>query len=210
MSVPANGVKGRLLVVSHPAVVSVNQEVYRALTRRDWSVTVVVPDRWRHDYSTEALPPRALDGMEGALRPTPVLFSGRPQRHIYLANCGALCAQVNPDVAFVEAEPYALAATQWRLALTGLGIPFGVQCAENLDRPLPLPVRWLRSRVLRDAAFVAARSDSAARLARAWGAKGEVGLAPHAVPSWGSMPRTSSRPFTVGYAGQLLKKKERG
>jgi hypothetical protein len=26
----------RLLVVSHPAVVSVNQEVYRELTRRGW------------------------------------------------------------------------------------------------------------------------------------------------------------------------------
>src|ERR1035441_5452529 len=40
----------RLLVVSHPAVVSVNQEVYRELMRRGWAVTIVVPDRWRHEY----------------------------------------------------------------------------------------------------------------------------------------------------------------
>jgi hypothetical protein len=35
----------RLLAISHPAVVSVNQEVYRELARRGWDVTLVVPSR---------------------------------------------------------------------------------------------------------------------------------------------------------------------
>jgi glycosyltransferase involved in cell wall biosynthesis len=104
--------------------------------------------------------------------------------------------------------PYALAATQWGVAFKRRGIPFGVQCYENIDRELPLPVRWLRSRVLRDAAFVAARSDSAARLARDWGAAGEVDLVPPAVPAWASVPGASpERVFTVGYAGRLIESK---
>ena len=41
------GQRGRLLVVSHPAVVSVNQVPYRELASRGWEVTIVVPDRWR-------------------------------------------------------------------------------------------------------------------------------------------------------------------
>ncbi len=86
-------------------------------------------------------------------------------------------------------------------------MPFGVQCYENIDRDLPLPVRRLRSRVLRNAAFVAARSDSAARLARAWGARGEVELAPPAVPAWETAPAAAERPFTVGYAGRLVESK---
>jgi glycosyltransferase involved in cell wall biosynthesis len=110
-------------------------------------------------------------------------------------------------VAFVEAEPYALVASQWRGAFKRQGVPFGVQCYENIDRPLPRPVRWLRARVLSDAAFVAARSDSAARLAREWGARGEVGLAPPAVPAWDSVPAGAARPFTVGYAGRLVQSK---
>jgi glycosyltransferase involved in cell wall biosynthesis len=110
-------------------------------------------------------------------------------------------------VAFVEAEPFSLSATQWGRAFTRLDIPFGVQCYENIDRDLPAPIRWMRSRVLRDAAFVAARSDSAARLARAWGAKGEVDLAPPAVPDWGNLAGTGERPFTVGYAGRLVESK---
>jgi glycosyltransferase involved in cell wall biosynthesis len=136
-----------------------------------------------------------------------VALRGRPQRHFYLTNCRARCAEARPDVAFLEAEPFSLPAAQWGFALSRLGVPFGVQSYENIDRHLPLPVRWLRSRVLRDAAFVAARSDSAAKLVRAWGAKGEVGLAPPAIPPWESVPQPTNRPFTIGYAGRLVQSK---
>jgi glycosyltransferase involved in cell wall biosynthesis len=197
----------RLLVVSHPSVVSVNQEVYRELQGRGWVVEIVLPSRWRSEYSLQDMRPQVLEGMQDTLRPTPVALRGRPQRHFYLANCRVIAARSRADVAFVEAEPFAISATQWRRALTGLGVPFGVQCAENIDRHLPLPIRMMRSRVLRDAAFVATRSESASRLAREWGAKGEVALAPHAVPSWTSVPAHSTRPFTVGYAGRLVSSK---
>jgi glycosyltransferase involved in cell wall biosynthesis len=203
----AQDTRGRLLAVSHPAVVSVNQEVYRELARRGWDVRIVVPSRWRHEFSNSVLTPHALEGSRASLLPTRVALSGRPQRHFYLASCHGLCARSRPDVGFVEAEPFSLSAAQWRGAFTSWGVPFGVQCAENIDRDLPMPVRWMRSRVLRDAAFVAARSDSAARLARAWGARGEVDLAPHAVPAWEPVPAAREHPFTVGYAGRLVESK---
>src|SRR2546421_339072 len=50
-SAQAPGASRRVLVVSHPAVVTVNQEVYLELARRGWEVTLVVPRRWRHEYS---------------------------------------------------------------------------------------------------------------------------------------------------------------
>jgi glycosyltransferase involved in cell wall biosynthesis len=124
-----------------------------------------------------------------------------------------MCARTRPDVAFVEAEPFALPAAQWGFAFSRRGIPFGVQCYENIDRPLPLPIRWLRGRVLREAAFVAARSETAATLARSWGARGEVGLVPPAVPHWEdeqggpSLDRRAGGAFTVGYAGRLTESK---
>jgi hypothetical protein len=91
----------RLLVVSHPAVVNVNQVVYRELSRRGWHVTVVVPSRWRHGYSPDPVVPEALEGMEAALRPTPVLLAGHPQRHVYLSRCRSLCRRLEPQVAFL-------------------------------------------------------------------------------------------------------------
>lgn len=206
-SAGAPGAHRRLLAISHPSVVNVNQEIYRELLRRGWEVTIVVPSRWRHEYSQKPVRPQALPGMEGAIRPARIAFPGRVQRHIYLASCCSLCGEIDPDVAFIEAEPYSLAATQWGHALARLGIPFGVQCYENIDRPLPSPVRWLRSRVLRDATFVAARSISAERLVHAWGAQGDVGFAPPAVPNWESVPSVPAHPFTVGYAGRLIERK---
>jgi glycosyltransferase involved in cell wall biosynthesis len=201
-----------LLVISHPAVVNVNQEVYRELARRGWDVTIVLPSRWRHEYSHAALRPEALEGMHGALRPTPVILPGRPQRHLYLTSCRLQCTRSRPQVGFVEAEPYSLATMQWSRVFARRDIPFGVQCYENIDRPLPWIIRRMRARVLRDAAFVAARSESAAQLVRAWGATGEVALAPPAVPAWelpppARAPGASERPFTVGYAGRLIESK---
>jgi glycosyltransferase involved in cell wall biosynthesis len=195
------------MAISHPAVVSVNQEPYRELVRRGWEVTIVVPKRWRHAYAEGAVEPQALAGMEDRLRPTAVALAGRQQRHFYLARAAAVCADVRPDVAFVEAEPFSLAAIQWSAALSRRQIPFGVQAAENIDRAMPAPLRALRRRVLRRAAFVAARSGSAAELARSWGARGEVALAPHAVPAWEPVEKAASPAFTVGFAGRLVESK---
>src|SRR4051794_32020350 len=155
-------VSRRLLVVSHPAVVGVNQEVYAELRRRGWEPELIVPARWRGEFSDTDVRPQPIEGLEGALRPVPVALAGRAQRHFYLARPGALIDSVRPDVAFLEAEPFSLVASQWRRPLRGRGIPFGVQVAENIDRSLPAPVMRLRSQVLRDAAFVATRSETAA------------------------------------------------
>jgi len=205
---PADDRPQRLLVASHPAVVSVNQEVYRELARRGWEVTIVVPSRWRHSYSPGFVTPTALEGMESALLPVPVAFAGRPQRHFYVTRTRSICRRSRPDVGFVEAEPFSISAFQWGTTFKRAGIPFGVQSYENIDRDFPWPLRRLRSRVLADAAFVAARSRTAAELARSWGARGEVDFAPPAVPSWESVPATGAeRPFTVGYAGRLVASK---
>jgi len=198
----------RLLVVSHPAIVSVNQEVYRELGRRGWQLTLLVPQRWRHSFAQEAIEPQALVGLEGSLRALPVAFPGRPQRYVFLRRPHTEISRARPDVAFIEEEPFALASTQWGFAFRRLGVPFGVQAYENIDRSLPAPVRMLRARVLRDAAFVAARSQTAGELARSWGARGEIGLAPPAVPAWPAQPQApAGRPFTVGYAGRLVESK---
>ncbi|HEY2570315.1 MAG TPA: glycosyltransferase [Solirubrobacteraceae bacterium] len=196
----------RLVIVSHPAVLPVNQLAYAELTRRGWDVRLLVPSRWRNDYRPLAFAPEAVPELASRMTPLPIVLAGRPQRHVYLANPLARLRRIRPDVAFFEAEPSSLAAAQWASAAARLGIPFGVQQAENLDRPLPSAIRALRSRVLGAAAFVAARSPNAAELARKWGAHGEVTVIPHHVPPWG-ISAGAHATFTVGYAGRLSAEK---
>jgi glycosyltransferase involved in cell wall biosynthesis len=198
--------RGRLFVVSHPSVIPVNQAVYARLVELGWDVRLAVPDRWHDEYSRE-IRPQALPGLEGRLRPLRVVLPGRPQRHFYAAAPGRLLRSFSPDVAFLEAECFSLSAGQWGLAARRLGVPFGVQADENMDRRLPIPTRASRSWVLRHATFVAARSRAAGDLVRRWGAAGDIRLVPHAIPPWPVFPRRSPETFTIGYAGRLVPEK---
>jgi glycosyltransferase involved in cell wall biosynthesis len=196
----------RVVVVSHPAVLPVNQLVYAELVRRGVDLQLVVPARWRHDYEPYVIRPEALAELAPRLTRLPVVLAGRPQRHLYRVRPGRVLGALRPAVVFLELEPFALAASQWAQAAARLGAPFGVQQAENLDRPLPPPVRALRGRVLQMAAFVAARSPRAAERARRWGATGEVCVVPHHVPAW-NVARRARDAFTVGYAGRISPEK---
>lgn len=197
-----------LLVVSHACVVAANQEVFRCLRERGMSLKIVVPDRWSDAYRVKKFPPNALGGMEDALIPVRTVGVGRPQRHAYVGNLPGLLRKLRPDVIVIEEESHSLAALEWGMAASMLGVPFGVQSAETLDRAFPAPIVMSRTRVLSRAAFVMARSPAAGSLATKWGARGEVALVPHAVPPWrADRERRSTGTFTVGYAGRLVPEK---
>ncbi len=198
---------GRLLAVSHPSVVGVNQLPYVALQQQGWVVDVVVPARWRHEYAASDFAPDVQPALAGRVHPLPVVGAGRPQRHAYLRSARAQLHRFRPDVVFLEQEPFSVAALQWSRAARRAGIPFGVQLAENLDRSFNPVVRWWRGRVLRHAAFVAARSPAAAVLARQWGARGTVAVVTHHVPGWPAPERVVAPAFRVGYAGRLVPEK---
>lgn len=199
----------RLLVVSHPCVVPVNQSVYAALGDCNWEIDIVVPAAWRHPYSTKMLSPEPLPELAGKLHTYKVALAGNIQGHAYLAFPRRAIRNFRPNVVFIEQEPFAVSSLQWAQAAQRSAIPFGFQCDENLDRRLPILARAIRRAALPRAAFVAARSPRAADLMRRKGAIGQVQVVPHAVPNWGSVSngRTGKEEFTIGYAGRLVKEK---
>lgn len=197
-----------LLVVSHACVVPENQVVYGELVDRGWNLALVVPDRWRHEYAAADFAPRVSPGLEGRVVAAPIALPGRPQRHFYRCRPDRILRMLEPRVVFIEEECYSVPAMQWALAARRCRIPYGLQAYENLDRPLPRAARTIRSWVLPRAAFVAARSPTAADLARAWGACGHMALVPPAVPAWdASPPAPGPRPFCIGFAGRLVPEK---
>ena len=197
----------RLLVVSHPSVVAVNQAVYLAMKGLGWNVRVIVPHRWQHDYASQPFAAETMPGMEAAIVPVNVLLKGRPQRHFYVGRLTRLAKSFRPDMIFLEQESFACAALQWGSIARRLGVPFGVQSDENLDRNYPLPAKLIRRWVLDRAAFVAARSPTAAARVQQWGGKGRIAVVPHAVPLWDYAPDARGDTFTVGFAGRLVPEK---
>lgn len=205
----ANGARPRALVVSHPSIVPVNQSVFNVVAERGWSVDLVVPARWKHDYAEGEIPPGRLPDLKARFLPAPVALPGQPQRHLYRPGVTSkILGTSTPAVAFLEEESFSVPAFQWGVACRRRGVPFGVQADENLDRPLPLPAQLLRAWTLRNAAFVAARSPKAKEMVERWGARGRVEVIPHAVPLWGALPRPqASDVFTIGFAGRFVEEK---
>ncbi|HSX23154.1 MAG TPA: glycosyltransferase family 4 protein [Gaiellaceae bacterium] len=199
--------RGRLLVVSHPAVLEANQAVYVKLVERGWNLRLVVPARWRHEFAARPFAPAAIAGIRDRLLTLPVLLAGRPQRHVYLARAARVIAKERPLIVFIEAEAASMGAWQWGRAARRARVPFGVQVEENLDRKLPLIARLIRSASLEQASFLAARSPAAERLARAHGARGPAVFVPHGVPEWVVPPRRRNEIFTIGFAGRLVPEK---
>ena len=199
----------RLLVVSHPAVLAVNQLTYAALRDHGWDPFLVTPAAWRHEYAAAAFPPEVLPELAGRVIGRRIILTGRVQRHLYLTRPSRLLRHLRPDVAFVEAEPTSVAAAQWGQALVRAAVPFGVQCAENLDRPWPLPARAFRRWTLAHASFVAARSPTAAALVTRLRPGMAVPVIPHHVPGWEARaePVDDSEGLVVGYAGRLVPEK---
>lgn len=196
----------RLLVVSHPGVIALNQQIYAALMDRDWDVRLVIPRRWRHEYTPRAFESEVLPALEGRVDRLPIVLPGRPQRHIYLRTP---VDRHRPDVALLEEETFSLAALQWGIAAHRRGLPFGVQADENLDRPLPAVARFARRHTLAHASLVTARSPAAATRVREWGFTGDAPVVPHPVSFFRAAARWTQRPskFTVGFAGRLVQEK---
>lgn len=199
----------RALVVSHPAVIAVNQLPYADLQDLGWDVTLAVPANWRHEYAADPFPHEVLPALEGRVIGCSVLKAGEVQRHVYVRRPGAILRHVRPDVVFVEEEPTSIPGLQWGRACHAARVPFGLQMDENLDRDYPWVARAIRGWSLRNAAFVAARSPAAAKMARSWGYEGPTPIVPHGVPDWPEHPegREEKRAFTVGFAGRFVEEK---
>jgi glycosyltransferase involved in cell wall biosynthesis len=86
-------------------------------------------------------------------------------------------------------------------------VPFGLQADENLDRPWPLPARVFRRRTLAQAAFVAARSPTAAALVHRVRPDVPAPVIPHHVPAWPAVGAAPRDTFVIGYAGRLVPEK---
>ncbi len=206
--VPGSSATTRVLVVSHPSVLAVNQLPYERLREHGWDPWLVVPSRWRHEYSAEVLAPERLPGLSGRISARRIVLPGRVQRHIYATDVSECIGRVRPEIAFLEAEPTSLSALQWGWVLHRLGVPFAVQVDENLPRPYPAIARLIRRWSTATAAFAAARSPTAARLVNEFAPSLPTPLIPHHVPGWTPRPADrEDRPFTVGYAGRFVPEK---
>jgi glycosyltransferase involved in cell wall biosynthesis len=198
----------RVLAVSFPSVMPVDQGIYVALQRLDWNLSLILPNRWVDSYAPNGHTIEPIEGFVGLFATARIARPGNVQRHFYVTDINGWIHRTRPSVAYVEAEYFGIPSLQWGALLERAGIPWGVQACEVQDRPLPWPAKLIRRWVLSHAHFVAARSPAAADLVRQFGAEGEVGLLPHQLwISFSAPQRRQTEKFTVGFVGRLVPEK---
>ena len=182
----------RLVVASHAAVVAGNRAPYEALS---FSVSFWIPSTWTDSYRDYRVVPSEF------IRPLPVWGAGRPQRYLPLR-----IPRSRPDFLVIEEESFSLSAWRFSRWARRRHVPYAVQAAENMNRPLPRVARQLRRKVLRDAQLVIGRSPAALDRVREWGFTGDRALVVHGVEG---SPRQAPRParLVVGFVGRLVSAK---
>ena len=196
-----------VVVVGHPNVVPHNQLVYLRLAELGWDVKLLVPNRWVDEYSPRGFTPQPVDGFRGTFVRVRVGNPGPYQRHLYITRPSRWLKRWRPAAVFLEQEPFSIPALQWGSACERLGIPWGLQGDENLDRPFPWPARVIRRWTMPRADYFAARSPTAAGMLERWGARAPIAVVPHTNPEWRPLPPVSHNRFTIGFAGRLVELK---
>lgn len=198
----------RLVVISHACVVASNQSVYTELSR-EFDVHVVVPSVWRDELRPTPYGFTTQRGSQAIFHPVATVGIGRAQRHFHICSPVRVLQSLQPDVVIIEEEAFSLAGWRWARAARHLALPYAVQSAENLERPLPWIVRWWERRVLSQCAWVMARSPAAAERSRRHGALTAtqgVAVIAHGVDEVPVAP-PSPRAGVVGFVGRLSEAK---
>ncbi len=179
-------------------------------------VAVVVPDRWRHEYAAREIHPVRLSGFTGPLVPLPVWRPGSVPLHGYLGSTMAVLRRLAPEVAYIEEEPYSIAAFQWVRGAARLGIPVVFFTAQNIRKKYPLPFRLSEHYVWTRSAVAVCATESVAGALRRRGYVGKESVIPYAVDTASFRPQPADKSLVkqlalrkrvLAYLGRLVEEK---
>lgn len=143
-----------ILVISHACSTSLNQQIYSEIQKKTgWKITLVVPSLWKDEFGNNLNEP-AWAGLEESLVRCPVFANGNIIFHTYRMHWQRWLRELNPDLIYMNHEPYALATAQvcWANACS-IKAPFGFYSCQNLLKKYPPPFSWLESMVYKQSSF---------------------------------------------------------
>jgi len=158
----------RVLYVSKSMTVGAYRDKLRALAAHV-DIRAVVPVRWGRqpvDPVQPGDPPIAF---------RKVVLDGYNHFHLY-RSAQRMLRDARADLVHIDEEPYSAVTAQLVFHCRRLALPCCFFAAQNLDRPIPPPFGWLRSRVFRNVDGGLAGTDAAARVLRRCGFTGKLAV----------------------------------
>ena len=209
----------KVLIISHPCVTPINQQFYAQVEQQTgWELTIVTPSNWKNEYS-KRLSPKRWCGYRGQLLSIPVWKPGNIPLHIYRSTFISLLRQLDPNVIYVNHEPYGAATAQVYLAnRLSIKKPIGFFTWQNLFKHYPFPFQQMQQFVLKDSSFAFPGSCSAEEVLRQKGYQGSSVILPAGVDLDVYFPRLEARDLKgklrcthnevlIGYVGRIVEEK---
>lgn len=201
----------RVTIISKACVVGAYQTKLEAIASHDdIELTAIVPPYWRDSGHRIELERAHVSGYE--LVVAPMACNGAYHWHWYPGLKGLL-REARPDLVHIDEEPYNLAAHQAMRAARAVGARSLFFTWQNISRRYPPPFYWFEHAVYRGVHGALAGNADAVSVLRGKGYQGPVRVVPQFgvdaerfAPGPGE-PAVPGRPFTIGYAGRLVKEK---
>ncbi|MDQ6897116.1 MAG: glycosyltransferase, partial [Actinomycetota bacterium] len=203
----------RVLRIAHSGVVSAWRERERAIGRRGVDLHLLSAAEWDEAGATVRLRPRPGEAVFGVRT-----WGSHPALFVYDPRPLWRALGETWDLVDLHEEPFALATAEV-LAIRALRrqqAPYALYSAQNLEKRLPAPFRWLQRRTLQGAAAVSVCNAAAGALVERRGFPGRADLIPLGVDAayfrrWAAADKTAhprrSGAAVVGYAGRLASHK---
>ncbi len=199
----------RVMMISKACVVGAYQRKLEEIAAYpDIDLTVVVPPFWRDGRGILTLERAYTRGYRLAVEP--MRFNGNFHLHHY-PRLARLLAEVRPDVAHIDEEPYNLATYQAARLARRHGAKVVFFSWQNIARRYPPPFAQFERWVLRHSDHGIVGNQEAVDVWRGKGYAGPLSVIPQfGVDPEAFSPSTSAvpaRPFTIGYAGRFVPEK---
>jgi len=204
--------------VSHALTAGINQQFYADLEQRTgWDITLLIPSNWINEYGNQV----ASDwpAFKGKVIRVPVWKSGNIILHAYRGSMKKILREVNPDVIYVNHEPYAVATAQVYWAnRRSIRKPIGFYSCQNIVKKYPPPFRWTESMVYSNSAFSFPITATVDQVHRTKGYRGPSTLMPLGVDPTIYYPRENTDAIRrelgvpddvvlIGYLGRIVPEK---
>lgn len=210
--------KRRILIVSHPCVKPLNQQLYAEVQRlTGWEFTILLPAVWKDEFGN-SLRPSALPGFSVDLVGAPAWPNGNIIMHTYWFNLQKFLVRAKFDLIYVHHEPYAIATAQCCWAnLRAANLPFGFYSAQNISKKYPGPLAWAERMVYRSSNFAFPVTDAVAEVLQRKGFGGALTVCPLAFDPQlyhkltetersEIIPRSNGE-VVIGYVGRMVEQK---
>jgi glycosyltransferase involved in cell wall biosynthesis len=117
-----------------------------------WQVYIIIPKGWKDEFGN-TLNDLSAAGVDEVI-PLPVLANGNIILHAYRARVIRLLKQLEPDLIYMNHEPYAVATAQFCLAnIRSVRVPFGFYSCQNINKKYRAPFSFAERLVYRNSSF---------------------------------------------------------